>query len=144
MEQMDDEIMLMVKDARRRAEDMAHCLRDLERKLEKRLGGIESSTKLYERVFSAVFVYSEGMMLQSAVYHAIEEKVNAWPEMGDICRRNGWTGTPQSPFWRGFWRWLASQEGITRKDSPRPSRFVGLSLGGLTTPPMGYFSDIEI
>lgn len=56
-----------------------------------------------------------GYLLQSEIFGFIGAQLPRCPLLQDACERMGWrSGRPSNVFWRGFWPWLAAQEGVDR------------------------------
>ena len=54
-------------------------------------------------------------LLQSEIFGYIRTRLQLCPPLQDACKRMGWLDNkPSNIFWRGFWPWLAAQEGIER------------------------------
>ena len=67
-------------------------------------------------------------LLQSEIFGFIGAMLPHCPPLQEACERMGWLdGKPSNVFWRGFWPWLAAQEGIQRVVlSKNDIRFFGV------------------
>ena len=121
MIQIQDELQILEK-------KLIGALNDV-RAMIRRLDNGEETPSIFCLLFELLFEKSPNVyLMQAEVYGWLSSRLPLYPKTKAACENRGWVdGRRNNTFWRAFWRWLASQEGVERVEIGKTARFVGIT-----------------
>ena len=84
---------------------------------------------LYQLLFDVLFErrYDDGIM-QVEVFRWLKKQLELYPALKHECVERGWSDEVRNNrFWRNFWSWLSSIEGVKREKQGSLFKFMGIS-----------------